>query len=1402
VGHIEFYRNAEKREKAFLRNMLQLIKWKLPTQNSQLGTILVAGGFHTEGLTQRFKEAGISYLLVTPQMTSVPEQTNYRAHMQGDVSWKDYFRVENGKVNLYKAFVRGTRDRLLRMKSSEFGVSSFEVSINSQRRTPNSKLLLRAWRDQIIRDLAGKNQIAKAHEYTQFLDEVAKRGPAQNENGVPVPFLTRNNANHKVRSTMDDGRKQWLANINRFIEGLRKLESQGQLTEKNILKLLNPSATGDGFTYPVLSSSDSLNLGVLPPNIAGRLFRRVVKDLPEPGLTRLNAAFGTFPKAPGSEAFRSEVRSQPKNAGEIFLAVRSKTPEIDPETLTEPTALEGHPLQKEIPGLLELLLNYQSETGAELIHEPVKLNPGDIVRTIVPEKEGKLIIDERGMWKPDWEPALRLKEKTYGSRVILSVILGAPQEYSSNGTWLLSSDGALWWSSWDSLISPAYHKIILRTLDAKGRSEIRSESALDPILGVEVAPGILIVKNSVLKALRSTVYTSTSLRSSSYIPISPANYFRFLEFIEKEDSELYLQLNKTAEGRHRLNEILQSRPIHIIHSEESLRENPHLLRSTVKHDSIYAALNQLSKDDFDYLVSLVGDDNLTRFDLKEFSKIVDRLRFKVRSLEDLDRMSRIVEIAEDIKSWVHYYERLLKKKYTQIFGKFPPEPSQLKRARKILILTLTGIALFIFGLTAGYWISQRGLPPEPPTKPFITFPEKKSEEVHPPQRFPSRSEMRSFDPEQGEVFNVRVEHGLLQGHLITADVRPRPGAFANRVFISTSVFTDSQGAHIRMTTPKAWVDIVDDDDYADFQPYLEALILKDDSKRIAQELSEYSSEWQFLLTKPIPHSWREILQGEKQITVESEPVLEARWQALEEVAGEVLEDLNLEEKRTIHLAGIDGPKGTVMERGYPLAHRIRSLIEQGALVRGIRDLQKEDYERIFDVLQQGANRAIREWSRTSGLDEKATFEGLTIEAKETSVTESPRLISMTLHLAESRDVYIGVNQDGKVKIARTWQGLRFEDNGLESGDYDAVLRIFEDDSAILTEFKTNPSEWQGLIRPEILRHLPQSWAQLLEDRSDSSAGSGSAQAPSRAEVRNPLSKIAQREARQFDWAAETIFRILTGERVSRSELRKAAQITVVMGVRPLAERLRMLTQNLEQEKARRNETLSARASPISIQVMQQQIRTMVEKIVVPKMKTGVAFAYAVSQKEGEDWSETFRRVFIHLNGLVNQVVLPKELDQKVRQELSNLLRREFNMAPTIGHLEEIPVFRGDHNHAGLVVSGVDKKSTQQFIRNLNPAYIPLLSLETPVDEDPLISEFVLLTQIALALLIAGEVRDPVARQKLLTKPAALLSQYPDLFPGYQAQIVQSNGRFLNISRTAIRQFLIEMTAQAETRKSA
>lgn len=187
--HLEFYRNAEGRDQILFRNLMQRMK-------SQ--GILVAGGFHTEGLKKRLRQSGVSYHVIHPRFQWMPTDSFYRQQMQGNLSWRRYFVIKNGKVDLYGAFVRAIRDELL-----EKGDAT----------------LAKRWRDRIILDLAKQKRIIEVKEYTHFIDEILKKG-------------------------MDGGRRpQWMDQLDRFVRTLGKLKAQDWADEESLHNLVEPATT-------------------------------------------------------------------------------------------------------------------------------------------------------------------------------------------------------------------------------------------------------------------------------------------------------------------------------------------------------------------------------------------------------------------------------------------------------------------------------------------------------------------------------------------------------------------------------------------------------------------------------------------------------------------------------------------------------------------------------------------------------------------------------------------------------------------------------------------------------------------------------------------------------------------------------------------------------------------------------------------------------------------------------------------------------------------------------------------------------------------------------------------------------------------------------------------------------
>ncbi|MCB9799174.1 MAG: hypothetical protein H6757_00265 [Candidatus Omnitrophica bacterium] len=223
--HIAFYQNARKRDEAMMKRLTSEMDHlqsgsKLPPaaglRRAGKTAIMIAGGFHTQGLTEQFRQKGISYLLVRPKIEKLPEENLYRKQMSGDLSWKNYFKVQNGRVNLYDAFVRAERDKLLNRTEKK--------ELNRSELSPHRSVLAKRWRDQIIRDLADRDELAKAGQYTQYLDELNDQG----------------------QGVRDEGLKSWVMRLRGFIDGLRKLDAAGQVTEQNILNLLNVQNTPVG----------------------------------------------------------------------------------------------------------------------------------------------------------------------------------------------------------------------------------------------------------------------------------------------------------------------------------------------------------------------------------------------------------------------------------------------------------------------------------------------------------------------------------------------------------------------------------------------------------------------------------------------------------------------------------------------------------------------------------------------------------------------------------------------------------------------------------------------------------------------------------------------------------------------------------------------------------------------------------------------------------------------------------------------------------------------------------------------------------------------------------------------------------------------------------------------------
>jgi len=230
-SHIRFYEIAEERDRVFFENIQKIMQ---ADENESL--LFLAGGFHTKGISAQLREAGISYTVLVPRITTLADENRYLDVMQGNVSWKDHLKVRKGTLDLYEAFTEATVKRLIhkwgQVRNSNWG----QVSNLSP---------IKSWRDGIIRQLAKEKRIEKAGDYTRFLDRAA------------AEMMTEND--------LKEIRSEWKVKLERFVEGLKGLVRGGELTDANVTQLFQAPAAAPVTDKPLFRQMK------LPVSIAARM---------------------------------------------------------------------------------------------------------------------------------------------------------------------------------------------------------------------------------------------------------------------------------------------------------------------------------------------------------------------------------------------------------------------------------------------------------------------------------------------------------------------------------------------------------------------------------------------------------------------------------------------------------------------------------------------------------------------------------------------------------------------------------------------------------------------------------------------------------------------------------------------------------------------------------------------------------------------------------------------------------------------------------------------------------------------------------------------------------------------------------------------------------------------------
>ncbi|HNV85489.1 MAG TPA: Fic family protein [Candidatus Omnitrophota bacterium] len=135
-----FYRIALERDEILFGNLSDLMR-----KRGEDTALFVAGGFHTEGLKRRFREAGISYAVISPAIQDLGDPGTYLRVMKGEVSWREGERLRQGLEE--------------------------KISSGNSRAVAEQ---LRNWRAAIINRALREGKIAAAGEYTRYVDALSE----------------------------------------------------------------------------------------------------------------------------------------------------------------------------------------------------------------------------------------------------------------------------------------------------------------------------------------------------------------------------------------------------------------------------------------------------------------------------------------------------------------------------------------------------------------------------------------------------------------------------------------------------------------------------------------------------------------------------------------------------------------------------------------------------------------------------------------------------------------------------------------------------------------------------------------------------------------------------------------------------------------------------------------------------------------------------------------------------------------------------------------------------------------------------------------------------------------------------------------------------------------------------
>ncbi|GEM_PF-3537284 len=217
---LNFYVDAVKRDQALYENLMQAMK-----KENQKISIIVAGGFHTQGLATRLKQEGISFAVYSPRIHEFEKENNYFDVMQGKTSYSSLQAV---------LISMGLADTVsVETFEKAFGLGAFDLLIVSQKIESIKGLEAagREWREHIIKLSKNRTKLRDPDALIRLAETIVRTAAERKLGRGRTEQILSILEQVFTRTLSDEAREK----VNRFIAALRtKLQEKQKLNPEDI----------------------------------------------------------------------------------------------------------------------------------------------------------------------------------------------------------------------------------------------------------------------------------------------------------------------------------------------------------------------------------------------------------------------------------------------------------------------------------------------------------------------------------------------------------------------------------------------------------------------------------------------------------------------------------------------------------------------------------------------------------------------------------------------------------------------------------------------------------------------------------------------------------------------------------------------------------------------------------------------------------------------------------------------------------------------------------------------------------------------------------------------------------------------------------------------------------------